>query len=143
MLFAFLTPLAHFDGEGAETRSYSHGTTTCLEDEKVSGIKLILTQKDRCGAHSYPGLEIEIRQSSIKAHESLIIGPDNWAFRCLRAEEPCEQVPSGKVVFEYLEDGSISESKTLGIYELRFRGGADVVERGKFTVDCILPCTRD
>ena len=119
--------------------TYSHGTTTCRDEKNAGGIRLTLTQTNLCGANLYPRLEIEIRQLPLKVQKSIIIGPDNWAFRCSTPQEPCEQIPSGVIVFDHLENGSIIESKTDGIYELKLRGGAGVVERGNFKVDCVLP----
>jgi len=54
-------------------------------------------------------------------------------------DAPCEQVPCGFVVFDQLEEGSEAGSKTESRYELRLRS-TGVVERGKFTVDCVVPC---
>jgi len=53
-------------------------------------------------------------------------------------DAPCEQVPSGFVVFDQLEEGSEAGSKTESRYELRLRS-TGVVERGKFRVDCVVP----
>ena len=100
---------------------------------------LILRKTIRCAANPYPRVEIEIRKLPIAVGKNIIIGPDNWAFRCFSAEEPCDQVPSGLIVFDNLENGSIG-LKTKGQYELRLRGGAEVVERGNFEVDCLVPC---
>jgi len=52
-------------------------------------------------------------------------------------DAPCEQVPSGFVVFDQLE-GSKAGSKKESRYELRLRS-TGVVERGKFRVDCVVP----
>ena len=128
---------------GIQAATYSHGTTTCLGEKEVRGIRLTLTQTNLCGANLYPRLEIEIRQLPLKVQKSIIIGPENWAFRCSTLQEPCEQIPSGVIVFDHLENGSIIESKTVGRYELRLRAGAGVVERGNFKVDCVLPCRSD
>ena len=104
----------------AVRHAYSHGTT-CLAENDARGFRLILTETNRCGANLYPRVEIEIRQLPIKVQKSIIIGPDNWAFRCLNANEPCEQVPSGHIVFDHLEEDSKAGSKTEGRYELRLR----------------------
>ena len=76
----------------------------------------------------------------IKVQKIIVIGPDNWAFRCVSADVPCEQVLSGEIVFDQLEEDSKAGSKTEGRYELTLRGGAGV-ERGKFTVHCAVPCS--
>jgi hypothetical protein len=143
LLFASLTPLSLLHQNRSDSDAFSHGTTTCREEKDASGIRLILTQTNLCGANLYPRLEIEIRQLPLKIQKNIIIGPDNWAFRCPSANEPCEQFVSGKIVFDHLENGSTARSKTEGRYELRLRGGAGVVERGNFKVDCVLPCNRD
>jgi hypothetical protein len=137
VLLAFLFALSR--SGGTQNITYSHGTSTCLAENDTHGFKLVLTEIDRCGANLYPRLEIEIRQLPIKIQKSIIIGPDNWAFRCLSTDEPCEQVLSGEIVFDQLEEGSKAGSKTEGRYELTLRGGAGV-ERGKFTVHCAVPC---
>lgn len=141
-LFVSLAPLSPLDGSQADANTYSHGTTTCLGESDTPGVRLFLTQKNRCGANPYPYVEIEIRQLPIAVQKSVNIGPDNWAFRCLSAKESCEQVPSGKIVFDHLENGSSAAGlKTEGHYELRLRGGTGVVERGNFKVDCLVPCS--
>jgi hypothetical protein len=138
VLLAFLFTLSRL-GETQNT-TYSHGTTTCLAENESRGFKLVLTETNRCGANLYPRFEIEIRKLPIKVQKSIVIGPDNWAFRCLSANKPCEQVPSGHIVFDQLEEGAKAGSKTDGRYELRLRG-TGVIERGKFTVDCVVPCS--
>lgn len=139
-----LSCLVALSGLGTtQATTYSHGTTTCREEKDASGIRLILTQTNLCGVNLYPRLEIEIRQLPLKVQKSIIIGPDNWAFRCPSASEPCEQFLSGKIVFDHLKNGSTAGSKTEGRYELRLRGGGGVVERGNFKVGCVLPCNRD
>ena len=141
ILLASLLALSRLAGTQADNTTYSYGTTTCLAENNARGFKLVLTATNRCGANLYPRVEIEIRQLPIKVQKSIVIGPDNWAFRCLGANEPCEQVPSGQIVFDDLEEGSKAGSKTEGRYELRLRGGTGIVERGKFIVDCVVPCS--
>jgi len=144
VLLATLTPLNRLQGSRADNDTYSHGTTTCLGEKDTPGIRLFLTQTNRCGANLYPRVEIEIRKLPIAIQKSIVIGPDNWAFRCLSADEPCEQVPSGIIVFDHLENGSTEAGlESKGHYELRLRGGAGIVERGSFKVDCLVPCSSD
>jgi hypothetical protein len=138
VLIACLVALSRLGG--TQNTTYSHGTTTCLGEKEVRGIRLILTQTNLCGANLYPRLEIELRQLPLRVQKSIVIGPNNWAFRCSMSHEPCEQIPSGVIVFDHLEKGSIIESHTVGRYEFKLRGGAAVVERGNFKVDCVLPC---
>ena len=125
---------------GSQNTTYSHGTSTCLAENDKHGFRLVLTEIDRCGANLYPRLEIEIRKLPIRVQKIIVIGPDNWAFRCVSADVPCEQVLSGEIVFDQLEEDSKAGSKTEGRYELTLRGGAGV-ERGKFTVHCAVPCS--
>lgn len=140
LLFASLTLLSRLVGSQVGADTYSHGTTTCLEGNDGPGIKLFLTQKNLCGTNAYPYTEIDIRELPVKVQKDIVIGPENWAFRCLNAKEACEQVPSGKIVFDHLENGSTAGLKTEGHYELKLRSGA--VERGHFKVDCLVPCRR-
>ena len=138
VLFASLTPLSHLEGSQADANTYPHGTTTCLAEVGIRGIRLFLTKTSRCGANPYPYVEIDIRELPIAVEKNIVIGPDNWAFRCLSAKEACEQIPSGKIVFDHL-DGPTAGLKTEGHYELRLRSGA--IERGNFKVDCLAPCS--
>jgi len=144
LLLASLTPLNRLQGSRADDNTYSHGTTTCLGEKDTPGIRLFLMQTNRCDANLYPRVEIEIRKLPIAIQKSVIIGPDNWAFRCVSADEPCEQIPSGVIVFDNLVNGSTEAGlESKGHYELRLRGGAGVVERGSFKVDCLVPCSSD
>jgi len=138
LLFASLTPLSRLDGSQVATNTYSHGATTCLQGNDGPGVKLFLTEKNLCSIHAYPYTEIDIRELPVKVQKTIVVGPENWAFRCLSAKEACEQIPSGKIVIDHLENGSTAGLKTEGHYELRLRSGA--VERGNFKVDCVLPC---
>jgi hypothetical protein len=120
--------------------AYSHGTTTCLEGCNGPGLELLLKQAASCEKswQVYPHLEIEIRERPIRVHKSVIIGPENWAFRCLDPKESCEQSLSGKLVFEHFEENVGKEMPlTDGYYELRFRSGT---EQGRFKVECSAPC---
>ena len=103
---------------------------------------LVLRKTIGCAANPYPRVEIEIRKLPIAVGKNIIIGPDNWAFRCLNAVEPCEQVPSGVIVFDYLGNAAAG-LQTKGHYELTLRGGAEVLERGNFKVECVVPCSND
>jgi len=137
LLIASLTPLDHQGAKQANRNFYSHGTTTCFEENHTVGIKVLLTQKDRCGVDLHPYLEIDIREAPVAVRKDIVIGPDNWAFGCPSAKEPCEQIPSGRIVFDHLE-GQTAGLKTEGHYELRTRRGT--VEKGSFRVDCVAPC---
>lgn len=126
--------------DSAHPNAYSHGTTTCLEGSNGPGLQLQLRQTARCEEswQVYPHLEIDIRERPIRVHRSVIIGPENWAFRCLDPKESCEQALSGKLVFEHFEEKAGKKLPlTDGYYELRFRSG---MEQGRFTVDCSAPC---
>ena len=137
VLIASLTPLDYQGAKQAAANSYSHGTTACFEENDTVGIKVLLTQKDRCGVDLHPYLEIDIREAPVAVRKEIVIGPDNWAFSCPSAKEPCEQIPSGRVVFDHLE-GQTAGLKTEGHYELRTR--RDTVEKGSFRVDCVAAC---
>lgn len=137
VLLASLSPLRGFDGNQAAARPFRHGTTTCFQERDTIGIKLLLTEKDRCGEDQHPYVEIDIRED-LAVRKDIIIGPDNWAFRCASAREPCEQIPSGKIVFDRLV-GPTADLKTEGHYQLRMRSGK--IEEGSFKVDCRAACT--
>ena len=137
VLIASFTSLDHQGAKPATANSYSHGTTTCFEENDTVGIKVLLTQKDRCGVDLHPYLEIDIREAPVAVRKEIVIGPDNWAFSCPTAKEPCEQIPSGRIVFDHLE-GQTAGLKSEGHYELRTRSGT--VEKGGFRVDCVEPC---
>lgn len=126
--------------DSTNANAYSHGTTTCLEGSNGPGLGLLLRQPASCEKSSqvYPHLEIDIRERPIRVHKSVIIGPENWAFRCLDPKESCEQSLSGKVVFEHFgEKVGTKMPLTDGYYELRFKSGT---EQGRFKVDCSAPC---
>src|SRR6185437_3393617 len=80
----------------ADSNSYSHGTLLCLQGNDGPGLRLVLTPTKTCeGRQSYPRIEIDIKEQPISVHKSIVIGPDNFAFRCSNAHESCEQFPSG------------------------------------------------
>jgi hypothetical protein len=137
--FASLTLLGPFCGGQTNADVYSHGSTTCLQGSDGPGIKLFLMQKNLCDTNAHPYMEIDIRELPVKVQKAIVIGPENWAFLCLSAKEACEQIPSGKIVFDHLENGSTAGLKTEGHYELELRSG--VVERGNFKVECVVPCS--
>jgi hypothetical protein len=124
----------------ADTGAYSHGTILCLQGNDGPGLRLLLTHKKTCeGRLSYPRLEIDIREQPVPVRKSIVIGPDNLAFRCLNPEESCEQLVSGELVFEHFEGRSkkTETSGTDGHYELRFKTRT---ERARFKVDCLGIC---
>ena len=126
--------------QSVDSNAYSHGTMTCLQGNDGPGLRLLLTQKKTCeGRLSYPRLEIDIREQPVSVRKSVIIGPENLAFRCLNAKESCEQFLSGELVFEHLERRSRKTeiTETDGYYELKFR---TKTERGHFKVDCVGIC---
>jgi hypothetical protein len=99
-----------------------------------------LTQKKTCeGRRSYPRLEIDIREQPVPVRKTIVIGPDNSAFRCSSPEKSCEQLVSGELVFEHFEGKSKKTeiSGADGHYELRF---GTRTERGSFKVDCVGMC---
>jgi hypothetical protein len=123
----------------ANGNAYPYGTTTCLQGDKGPGVQLFLKPYRRCeGKVSQPHLEVDIREQPILAHKSIIIGAENWAFRCLNPNESCQQASSGNVVFDHLDDTSGEGIETDGYYELRFSSGRS--ESGLFKVDCTAPC---
>ena len=123
----------------ANGNAYPYGTRTCLQGDKGPGVQLFLKQYRRCeGKVSQPYLELDIREQPIPVHESISIGPKNWAFRCPNPKESCEQALSGNVVFDHLEDTSRKGIQTDGYYELRFSNGRS--ESGLFKVECTAPC---
>jgi hypothetical protein len=142
-LLASLTPLTFLQEKQAASSPYSHGTMTCLGEKNTPGIRLFLTPTNGCRANPYPRLEIEIREMPIAVPKSIVIGPDNFAFRCLNVDESCEQIPRGKVVFEHLENVQQGGLKSRGRYELTLRGGAKIIEMGGFVVDCLIPCSEE
>jgi hypothetical protein len=112
---------------------YSHGMMNCLKENEGPGLRVVLTQDKTCkGRESYPRLEIDIREQPILAHKTVIIGPDNGAFRCLSQNESCEQALSGKVTFDHFSQDAVV-NETDGSYDLQFRGGS---ERGRFAIEC-------
>jgi hypothetical protein len=131
---------AHETKQSMESSAYSHGTMTCLQGSDGPGLRLLLTQKKTCeGRSSYPRLEIDIREQPVPVRKSIIIGPENGAFRCLNPKESCEQFLSGELVFKHFEGRSRKTeiTETDGYYELRFRTRT---ERGHFKVDCVGIC---
>jgi hypothetical protein len=135
-----LTLFAHETKQPADSHAYSHGTIACLKGNDLPGLRLLLTQKKICeGRRSYPRLEIDIKEQPVPVRKSIVIGPDNLAFRCLGPDEACEQLVSGELVFEHFEDGSKKTeiNQTDGHYELKFR---TTTERGSFKVDCVGMC---
>jgi hypothetical protein len=119
--------------------AYPYGTTTCLQGDMGPGVQLFLKQYRRCeGKVSHPYLEVDIREQPIPVHESISIGAENWAFRCLTSKGSCEQALSGNIIFDHLEDTSRKGIQTDGYYELRFSSGRS--ESGLFKVDCMAPC---
>jgi hypothetical protein len=129
---------AHETKQPVDSNAYSHGTITPLQGTDGPGIRLLLAQKCE-GRLSYPRLEIDIREQPVPVRKSIVIGPDNLAFRCLNPKESCEQLVSGELVFEHFEDRSKKTeiTGTDGYYELRFRTRT---ERGRFKVDCVGIC---
>ena len=102
-----LSLFAHETKQHLDSNAYSHGTIACLKGNDLPGLRLLLTQKKTCeGRLSYPRLEIDIREQSVPVRKSIVIGPDNLAFRCLNPKESCEQLVSGELVFEHFEDGA-------------------------------------
>jgi hypothetical protein len=135
-----LSLFAHETKQHLDSNAYSHGTIACLKGNDLPGLRLLLTQKKTCeGRLSYPRLEIDIREQSVPVRKSIVIGPDNLAFRCLNPKESCEQLVSGELVFEHFEDRPKNNeiSGTDGHYELKFR---TTTERGSFKVDCVGMC---
>ena len=123
----------------ANVNAYPYGTTTCRQGVDGPGLRLFLRQDRRCeGNVSYPYLEMEVREQPISNHESIGIGTDNQAFRCLSPKESCQPAQSGTVVFDHFEDTSGKGIQTDGYYELKFSTGK--TESGLFKVDCIAPC---
>ncbi len=124
----------------SDADAYLHGTTTCLQGGDGPGIRLYL-ENARCdGKVSCPHLELDIRQLPIWSHKDIVIGADNWAYRCPNPRESCQQALSGKVVFDHFEENARREiPRTDGHYELRFDSGGS--ERGYFIVDCLAPCS--
>jgi hypothetical protein len=96
VLLASMTPLTSFHEKQAANSPYSHGTMTCLGEKNTPGIRFFLTQTNTCNANPYPRLEIEIRKMPIATQQNIIIGPDNFAFRCPNVDEACEQISTGK-----------------------------------------------
>ncbi len=131
---------AHETKQPVDSNAYSHGTITCLQGNDGPGLRLLLTQKKTCeGRRSYPRIEIDIREQPVPVRKSIVIGPDNLAFRCLDPKESCEQFVSGELVFEHFDDRSkkTAVAGTDGYHELRFR---TTTERGRFKVDCVGIC---
>jgi hypothetical protein len=131
---------SHDAKQPADSGAYSHGTILCLQGDDGPGLRLLLTQKHTCeGRLSYPRLEIDIKEEPVPVRKSIVIGPDNLAFRCLNPKESCEQLVSGELFFEHFEHRSKKTeiSGTDGHYELRFRTRT---ERGRFKVDCVGIC---
>ena len=124
----------------ADASAYSHGMMTCLQGDGAPGTRLLLRRDNRCeGSTSYPYLEVDIRELPIAADKSIIIGTENWAFRCSSPQQSCQQSVSGKVVFNHLEKRlSGEEIHTDGDYELRFSNGPS--EKGHFKVACAGIC---
>ena len=130
---------SHETKQSVDSSAYSHGTMTCLQGNDGPGLRLLLTQKKTCeGRLSYPRLEIDIREQPV-LRKSVVIGPENAAFRCLDPKESCEQFLSCALVFEHFEGGSRKTeiTDTDGYYELKFR---TKTERGYFKVDCVGIC---
>ena len=121
----------------ASTDAYPHGALSCLQGDGGPGLRLRLRPSRRCEGNAYPHLEIDVRELPITVHKSIIIGPENWAFRCPSLKESCEQSTSGEIVFNHLDKAG-KDDRTDGSYELRFRDGTS--EKGQFTVDCEEPC---
>ena len=118
---------------GGNVDTYPHGEITCLQGNEGPGIKLLLTQSNRCEEEmSYPHLEVDIKESQIKAHKSIVIGADNLAFRCLNPKDACEQS-----LGDHFQEKVGKEIRTDGAYDLRFRSG---IESGRFQEDCFAPC---
>ena len=117
------------------SNAYLHGTMTCLEGIEGPGSRIELRQEKICDG--YPYLEIDIRERPIPVHKRIVIGPDNWAFKCPNLKESCEQSLSGEVVFDRFESKPGKAAEMDGHYELRFRSGS---EAGRFKVDCFRPC---
>ncbi len=135
-LVCFIVVAASFARERKKSVAYSHGETLCQEDQDhIPRIRLRLSQTSPCkGGVPYPYLEIDITELHIPVHKRITIGVENWATRCLKANEACEQSLSGMVVFDHFKKNT---GKTIcpsdGYYELRFRSSQ---ESGHFKVDC-------
>jgi hypothetical protein len=118
---------------------YAHGTTSCLQGNDGSGVRLRLRQSRGCESQAaYPYLEIDVRDQPVEANKRILIGDTNSAFRCQTPKKSCEQSLSGEVMFNHFEETSGKEILTDGWYELRFNTGLS--ETGRFRVDCIAPC---
>jgi hypothetical protein len=83
---------------------------------------------------------LDIRELPISVHKTIIIGPDNWAFRCPDSEGlvPTSFVRPG-VLDHFEENAGRQIPRTDGYYELRFNSGS---ESGPFIVDCPAPCSQ-
>jgi hypothetical protein len=124
-------------GSPATGGAFPHGTATCLQGSEGPGLRLFLNQKKQCeGKVVYPYLDVYIRELPIKVGGVIVIGPENWAFRCVSSNESCEQSLGGKIVFNHYD--AKSQVHSDGEYELRFKGGSS--ESGQFMVDCVAPC---
>lgn len=114
---------------------YSHGTLMLLQGNEGPGRRLVLTKT--CGGRSsYPRLEIDVKVHAIPLHRRIVIGSENWAFRCVEPKQSCERFLSGELIFENLAAKPRSNkdiSTTDGHYVLRSRTGT---EHGYFKVDC-------
>lgn len=135
ILLALLSPLNQSTGAQVKLQAYSHGTTTCLEGDNGPGLVLLLDASEGgCKTRpSYPYLEIDVRERPVVPQKVIVIGPENWAFRCPNLNEPCEQSLSGTVVFD-----KFGTKHDAGHYELKFKNRE--VETGHFDVVCSLPC---
>jgi len=139
-----LLPLAAFmsadeAAKQASTNAYTYGFTTCLEGSDGPGTILFLRPNPECNSRmTYPYLEIDIRERPVPINQKIIIGPDNWAFRCLDAKSACQQFSSGELMFNHFESVDKKGIHTDGWYELRFPSG--LPETGRFTADCSAPC---
>ncbi len=135
ILLASLSPLNHSTEAQVKLQTYSYGTTTCLEGDNGPGLVLLLDASESvCKTRpSYPYLEIDIRELPVVPQKVIVIGPENWAFRCPNQKESCEQALSGTVVFD-----RFGTENDAGHYELKFKNRE--IETGRFNVVCSLPC---
>jgi hypothetical protein len=146
VLLLLLLPCSPLASDRADRGDFSHATIGCLEGEKAPGSRVILSQEGRCDVGiTYPNLDLHLKELPAKGEKlwKFNIGPENWAFRCLSSNDPCEQARSGTVVFDKLSATEEGEHSRPGLhdsghYELRFKNGH--VERGSFIVECFKAC---
>jgi hypothetical protein len=130
---ALSLPASQADG------AYPYGTTTCLQGNDGTGVRLFLRQTLGCeGKVTCPYLEVDVTEKPVPIQKDISIGTDNRAFRCRNAKESCEQAVSGDVIFDHFEGISGKTIQTDGHYELKFSTGRS--ESGIFKVTCFAPC---